>query len=271
MKLIRTFSTVALIVAVAAMTGCATAPTGDALKTAVSGYQLPKSPDTGKAIVYVVRPDFLGNLVRFNVFVDDQNETSEVGYNRGKQYIYFNLEPGEHKIFSKAENWADLGVSAHAGEVLYVKQEPSMGLIMARNSLLLLDENQGKYFVKTSTLGTLERKEKDGVLLSEDDTSQSKAAGVPVTKGPPAALEDVSAVPYLTDKGREDYKYCLTRPLPRAFAIAPNGTHAYPWGTEPADKSMPTDPGARALKICEKAAAEPCRLYAIDGRVVWGQ
>jgi hypothetical protein len=33
--------------------------------------------------------------IRFNVFVDDQEADSEMGYTIGNQYIYFNLTEGE--------------------------------------------------------------------------------------------------------------------------------------------------------------------------------
>lgn len=143
-----------------AVTGCATLPSPEAIKAEVAGYQLPKLPEPGKAIVYVVRPSALGTLVRFNVFVDDQEANSEMGYNRGSQYIYFNITPGEHTILSKAENWAELRVTASAGDIFYIQQDAEMGLIMARNSILRLADDVGKYHVKKLTLGTILRAEK---------------------------------------------------------------------------------------------------------------
>jgi hypothetical protein len=69
-------------------------------------------------------------------------------YDRHPQYIYFNLMPGEHTILSKAENWAEAKVSAKAGDIIYIEQEASMGIIMARNSLRLPPDYEGKYQVK---------------------------------------------------------------------------------------------------------------------------
>ena len=137
------------------LTGCASLPSGDALKTAVTGYQLPKAPESNLALAYVVRPDLVGTAVRFNVFVDSKEDAAQVGFTRGSQYIHFNLVPGAHTIYSKAENWAELPVTVRAGEVIFIKQEVGMGLVMARNSLIRLGEDEGKYFVKTSALGTL--------------------------------------------------------------------------------------------------------------------
>lgn len=118
-------------------------------------YRLPMLPEDGKAIVYVVRPSSLGTLVRFNVFLDDKKPESEMGYNRGGQYIYFQVAPGDHQIFSKAENWGEINVTAKPGEVIFIKQDPSMGLIMARNHLIRLQEYEGKYHVKHLQLGTI--------------------------------------------------------------------------------------------------------------------
>lgn len=156
----RTVANALLVAALVAMTGCASLPSPEVMKAETATYQLPKTPEAGKAIVYVVRPSGLGGLVRFNVFVDDQEAPSEVGYTRSSQYIYFNLAPGEHKIYSKAENWAELQVKAAAGDIIYIQQEPSMGLIMARNSIFKLEDYQGKYQVKKLTIGTILKAEK---------------------------------------------------------------------------------------------------------------
>ena len=113
-----------------------------------------------KAIVYIVRPTQLGGLVRFNVFLDNQEDSSEMGYTRAGQYIYFNLTPGEHKIYSKAENWAESLVTVKPGDVVFLQQEPSMGIIMARDTMFKLDDHEGKYHVKTLTLGTIIKSDK---------------------------------------------------------------------------------------------------------------
>lgn len=142
------------------LSGCASLPSAEVMKSETASYQLPKLPETGKAIVYVVRPSGLGGLVRFNVFIDDQEDASEVGYTRASQYIYFNLVPGEHKIYSKAENWAELQLSAKPGDIIYLRQDPSMGLIMARNSISKVEDYEGKYHVKNLSLGTIIKPEK---------------------------------------------------------------------------------------------------------------
>ena len=156
-KFVRVFLISAVV---AIVTGCASMPTPEEMKAQVADFTLPKLPEPGKAIVYVVRPASVGALIRFNVFIDDQEDASEMGYTRGSQYIYFNLVPGQHKILSKAENWAETQVDAKAGDIIFIQQEPSMGFLMARNSLSNVPDFQGKYHVKTLTLGTIGKLDK---------------------------------------------------------------------------------------------------------------
>ena len=139
----------------ALLTGCATLPSPDVMRSATEGYTLPRLPDKDKAIVYVVRPSSLGGLIRFNVFLNDQEANSEMGYTRGTQYIYFDVTPGKHKIYSKAENWAETDVGAKTGDLIFIQQDANIGVIMARNNIFKIDELQGKYNVKTLTLGTI--------------------------------------------------------------------------------------------------------------------
>ena len=156
----RIVATAFLFAVLAITTGCASLPSPEVMKAETANYQLPKTPEPGKAIVYVVRPSGLGGMIRFNVFVDDQEAASEVGYTRSSQYIYFNLTPGEHRIYSKAENWAETLVTAKAGDIIFIQQEPSMGLVMARNNIFKLEDYQGKYHVKTLTVGTILKAQK---------------------------------------------------------------------------------------------------------------
>jgi uncharacterized protein YbjQ (UPF0145 family) len=84
-----------------------------------------------------------------------------------------------------------------------------------------------------------------------------------------AAIDDIDAIPYLSDRGRSDYAAWLKLPTPRAFAIAPNGYYWHTSGVRPRDEALPTDPVERALLLCERNAKRPCKLYAVNGAVVW--
>lgn len=76
-----------------------------------------------------------------------------------------------------------------------------------------------------------------------------------------AALDDVGAIPYLKEKGREQYRAFLDKSLPRAFAISASGVWSW---AEDGD-----DPTERVIANCRKLSAQSCKLYAVDDHVVW--
>jgi dienelactone hydrolase len=77
-----------------------------------------------------------------------------------------------------------------------------------------------------------------------------------------AALDDVDSVPVRNQRGRDGYKTWLAADGPKAFAIEPrSGVWAFIWGG--------LRPLAQSLERCERIAKKPCRLYAVDDRVVW--
>lgn len=76
-----------------------------------------------------------------------------------------------------------------------------------------------------------------------------------------AALDNIEAVPYLKDNGRDAYRTFLAKSMPRAFALSSTG--AWSWA-EDGD-----DPAEEVIANCEKHSAAPCKLYAVNGDVVW--
>jgi hypothetical protein len=140
--------------------GCASLPHPDEMKAQVATYQLPRLPDEGRAIVYVVNPSSFAKHVSkngymFEVFIDNKEPQSSVGATMGQQYIYFNITPGEHKILSKAGNWAEINVSAKAGDIIFIQQDPYMGFTTLNIRLLNLQDYEGKYYVKTLPPGRI--------------------------------------------------------------------------------------------------------------------
>jgi dienelactone hydrolase len=76
-----------------------------------------------------------------------------------------------------------------------------------------------------------------------------------------ALLDDVEAVPYLPDGGRDAYREFLARMTPRAFALSASG--AWGWAEEG------EAPDVRAVAACQIKSSQPCRLYSVDDYVVW--
>ncbi len=74
-----------------------------------------------------------------------------------------------------------------------------------------------------------------------------------------AALQNVNAVPFLQPAGRRAYEQYLATVRPRAFAIAPDGA----WGA-----ASGVDAISEALVRCGNGH-EGCRIYSVDGDVVW--
>ena len=83
-----------------------------------------------------------------------------------------------------------------------------------------------------------------------------------------APLEKVDAVPFLREKGREAYKEFLSRPTPRAFAIAPNGAWASSSRSAPGSRQQ-LDVVGYAMESCNRRGNGECKLYALDEHVVW--
>jgi len=76
-----------------------------------------------------------------------------------------------------------------------------------------------------------------------------------------ASIDNVDAVPFLSENGKRAYQDYLTKMTPRAFAISANG--GWCWAEEG------EDPEARALAACSAKSDIPCRLYSVDEHVVW--
>jgi dienelactone hydrolase len=89
----------------------------------------------------------------------------------------------------------------------------------------------------------------------------TRGAREPPPESGHARIDDLEAVPCRTDRCRDGYRAFLEKTGARAFAS--NG-QAWGWASGGAD------PDARAIQNCSRnAAGPPCRLYAVDDRVVW--
>jgi dienelactone hydrolase len=76
-----------------------------------------------------------------------------------------------------------------------------------------------------------------------------------------ANLDSVNAVPYVDENGREGYRNFLNQYSSRAFAVSDSGAWSWAEGGD--------DPMAVALASCQKQSSDPCKLYAVDNRIVW--
>ncbi|KPD14808.1 hypothetical protein ADM96_37330 [Burkholderia sp. ST111] len=79
----------------------------------------------------------------------------------------------------------------------------------------------------------------------------------------------VDPLTLLGDAGKNAYREYRSKPAPRAFVISSGGAGQYAVGKTPHNTSLPADPAARALALCNQRGLADCRLYAVDDRVVW--
>lgn len=124
---------------------------------AAADHQLPLLPGQGKAVVYVVFEEAYYGEVEFEVFLDDQLPGARVGSNKGGQYIAFELTPGEHRIFSKGETWAEVTVNAKAGDAIFIRQEMYFGFLAPRVRMLGLQGGEGANLVKILKPGQIDK------------------------------------------------------------------------------------------------------------------
>jgi dienelactone hydrolase len=93
-----------------------------------------------------------------------------------------------------------------------------------------------------------------GVQYRVADPEPPKASGY-------AALDAVTAVPFVDEAGRNGYRNFLHQYPSRAFAVSDSGAWSWAEGGD--------DPMSVAVANCQKQSSAPCRLYAVNDSVVW--
>ena len=118
--------------------GCSATKKADAeLDTQIKNL----SPPSGKALVYILRPNSYGSMAVFNATVNGDF----IGSTGGKRYIYTILEPGTYTFTTKGENRKELPIVLEAGQTYFLEQEVHMGIMSARNKLVRIDERDGRF------------------------------------------------------------------------------------------------------------------------------
>lgn len=99
-------------------------------------------------------------------------------------------------------------------------------------------------------------------------------SGRPAGRPAPAAsgyagVNDIDKLLQVAPRARAGYESFLSKPQPRAFAIAENGGWWISYGIKPKDPAADPDPAIRAVPDCETFHRRRCTLYAIDNVVVY--
>lgn len=150
------------------LSGCQTPPTQEEIQQAISGFTLPHiqannrrgaatqpAPAEASATIYIIRPSYRAGLVSLNVYRNQKSDINWLGETYGKEYIYFNLPPGQHTLLSQGENLASLKLQVMADDVIFIEQDVSLGLFSAKNQLRRLADDKGTYFVKQFSQGVM--------------------------------------------------------------------------------------------------------------------
>jgi hypothetical protein len=133
--------------------GCGPKDAKHSASTDKKSHPLP-TPPPDKALVYVVRPTMLGNKIQTKLAVDGK----WVGINRGNNYFFVTVDPGEHYLCSTAENRSVLKLTVEPGKTYFVQQKIRMGFMKASNRLELIDEPEGKVALEKTHLSSFTQK-----------------------------------------------------------------------------------------------------------------
>jgi hypothetical protein len=141
---------------IALFVGCVSAPpTLEKMEADTANFKLPGGPYADYATVYVLRPTNMAFAVKFSVYVGQKQDEYFAGSTKGNQYIYFAVPPGTRQILSQAENLASCTINAEKGKVYFLQQTPRMGILSAQNDLTVIQEIEGKYWVKRLNPGLM--------------------------------------------------------------------------------------------------------------------
>jgi hypothetical protein len=118
-----------------------------------SRHPAPDQP-AEKALIYILRPSMIGFKIQTKLAVDGDWK----GVNKGNNYFYFTLDPGEHSFCSVSENHSVLTLKVEAGKTYYLQQHIEMGMLKARNKIESMTDEEGKAKLASAHLSTWEVK-----------------------------------------------------------------------------------------------------------------
>ena len=142
-----------LILSLFLLEGCSI-PSKKKMYQEISNYTLPKSPKKNEAVIFIVRPSIRGIFRRAHIYINKPITESNVGWTRGRQYLYLAVAPGTHKIYSKIDNLNSISINAKKGDIIFLKQQISIGFMKTTNTLVQIGETEGKYLIKNTSIGT---------------------------------------------------------------------------------------------------------------------
>jgi hypothetical protein len=99
--------------------------------------------DPQKGRIYVMRPSSFGAAISMGV----NDKEKKIGKTGPKTFLCWERSPGRTTIYSTSENTTELPIDVDPGQVYYVLQRPHIGLLTARNTIELISDKTGKYYL----------------------------------------------------------------------------------------------------------------------------
>lgn len=106
------------------------------------------APSDGKAVVYFTRVTSYGAAVSFEYFHNDQF----IGVFKGKNYMRYEVEPGEHLFWVSSEDKEFVTADLKAGGIYIIIVNIEMGAFKARVGLTPITANDSKLFGRAKAL-----------------------------------------------------------------------------------------------------------------------
>jgi hypothetical protein len=227
------------------LSACATAPGPE--------FTGVKPPIANKGDIYLYRTSaFYAIGQSFAVSVDDE----VVGKLYDASYLALRLTPGTHTLTVKPgglSNVSNLDIQVRPGATHFYQYDFVTGPLA------------NSFFIGSS----IEPRDRTTALSDLQSLKNSTTDLISVNvAGAYARIDDVDAVPGLTESGKKGYVAWLLKAKPRAFVVCAKGSWEATWGF-PSDPSEPRDAAERALAHGKQHGKTNCKLYALNERVVW--
>jgi len=119
-----------------------------ALQANVTNAQDFQKPSEGKAVIYFLRTSNLGAAINFKYFIDEEY----LGKFSGKNYARYEVDPGKHLIWAKAENLDFMEADLEADAIYLIHVKPKMGGFKAAARIEVADLSDPKLLEKVKKL-----------------------------------------------------------------------------------------------------------------------
>jgi hypothetical protein len=107
-----------------------------------------QQPPAGKALVYIIRASSFAAAIDFKVTCD----SNEIGVVPARRFIYAILDPGAHRFIGVAEKNTELYLTVQPDKIYFIEERAKMGIMSARNELVMLNETSGREKLKNCKL-----------------------------------------------------------------------------------------------------------------------